>query len=67
MELSAALAFLREGDTLVVWKLDRYGRSMTHLFQTVAEIEGRGVGFRLLTESIDTTTPMGGLASLSVT
>lgn len=59
--LNDALAFLREGDTLVVWKLDRLGRSMTHLLQTVADLEGRGVGFRSLTENIDTTTPTGRL------
>tara|TARA_R100000935_G_scaffold52035_1_gene78969 strand:+ start:422 stop:982 length:561 start_codon:yes stop_codon:yes gene_type:complete len=59
--LTAALSFLREGDTMVVWKLDRLGRSMTHLLQTVAELEGRGVGFRSLTENIDTTTPTGRL------
>lgn len=59
--LTDALAFLREGDTLVVWKLDRLGRSMTHLLATVAELEGRGVGFRSLTENIDTTTPTGRL------
>ena len=41
--LNEALAYLREGDTLVVWKLDRLGRSMTHLLQTVTELEGRGV------------------------
>lgn len=59
--LNAALSFLRDGDTLVVWKLDRLGRSMTHLLQTVADLEGRGVGFRSLTESVDTTTPTGRL------
>ena len=40
--LYAALSFLRDGDTLVVWKLDRLGRSMTHLLQTVSDLEGRG-------------------------
>lgn len=61
LSLSAALAYLREGDTLTVWKLDRLGRSLPHLVQTVAELEQRGVGFRSLTESIDTTTPGGRL------
>ena len=42
--LNAALSFLREGDTLVVWKMDRLGRSMTHLLQTVADLEKRSVG-----------------------
>lgn len=59
--LNAALSFLRQGDTLTVWKLDRFGRSMTHLLQTVTELESRGVGFRSLTETIDTTTPTGRL------
>ncbi len=59
--LNAALSFLRDGDTLVVWKLDRLGRSMTHLLQTVTNLEGRGVGFRSLTENVDTTTPTGRL------
>jgi Site-specific recombinases, DNA invertase Pin homologs len=59
--LEAALAFLREGDTLVVWKLDRLGRSLPHLVQTVAALERRQVGFRSLTESIDTGTPNGRL------
>ena len=59
--MGEALRYLREGDTLVVWKLDRLGRSMTHLLQTVAALEARGVGFRSLTEAIDTTTPAGRL------
>ena len=53
--------FLRDGDTLVVWRLDRLGRSMKHLLETVAILEERGVGFRSLTENIDTTTPSGRL------
>lgn len=59
--LTEALSFLREGDTLIVWKLDRLGRSMSHLLQTVADLEGRGVGLKSLTENIDTTTPTGRL------
>lgn len=60
-ELNAAFAHLRKGDTLVVWRLDRLGRSMKHLLETVAELEERGVGFMSLTENIDTTTPTGRL------
>ena len=59
--LGQALAFLRDGDTLVVWRLDRLGRSMTHLLQTVSELDAGGIGFRSLTETIDTTTPTGRL------
>lgn len=59
--LTAALDYLREGDTLVVWKLDRLGRSMSHLLKTVSDLEERGVGFRSLTEQIDTTTSAGRL------
>ena len=59
--LDAALRYLRADDTLVVWKLDRLGRSMSHLLQVVGDLEARGVGFRSLTESIDTTTPTGRL------
>jgi DNA invertase Pin-like site-specific DNA recombinase len=55
--LAGALSFVRSGDILVVWKLDRLGRSLPHLIETVNELEGRGVGFRSLTEAIDTTTP----------
>ena len=46
---------------MAVWRLDRLGRSLPHLVQTVAELEQHGVGFRSLTESIDTTTPNGRL------
>lgn len=52
---------LREGDTLVVWRLDRLGRSLKHLIDTVNDLEARGVGFKSLTENIDTTTPGGRL------
>lgn len=57
--LEAALAYVKEGDCLVVWKLDRLGRSLTHLLQIVNELKVRGVGFRSLTEQMDTTTPHG--------
>src|SRR5450631_26922 len=60
--LTETLSFLRDGqDTLVVWRLDRLGRSLRHLIDTVSQLEERGVGFRSLTESIDTTTPSGRL------
>lgn len=60
--LAACLKALREGDTLVVWKLDRLGRSLKHLVNTVADLHDRGVGFRVLTgTAIDTTTPGGKL------
>jgi DNA invertase Pin-like site-specific DNA recombinase len=59
--LEAALGYLREGDTLVVWKLDRLGRSLTYLVETVHRLEVRGVGFKSLQEHIDTTTPGGKL------
>jgi len=59
--LREALAYVREGDVLVTWKLDRLGRSLPHLIETVAALEKRGVGFRSITEAIDTTTPGGRL------
>lgn len=59
--LSSALAYLREGDVLVVWRLDRLGRSLSHLIKVITELEARGVGFQSLTEAMDTTTPAGRL------
>jgi DNA invertase Pin-like site-specific DNA recombinase len=59
--LEEALAYVREGDTLVVWRLDRLGRSLNHLIETVADLNDRKIGFRSLTESIDTTTSGGKL------
>jgi DNA invertase Pin-like site-specific DNA recombinase len=59
--LSEALQYVREGDTLVVWKLDRLGRSLKHLIETVTVLDEQGIGFRSITESIDTTTPGGKL------
>ncbi len=52
---------LRPGDTVVVWRLDRLGRSIRHLIDTMTELNDQGVGFRSLTENIDTTTPGGRL------
>jgi len=59
--LQAALDYVRDGEVLVVWKLDRLGRSLPHLIETVTALSKRGVGFRSLTEAIDTTTPGGRL------
>jgi DNA invertase Pin-like site-specific DNA recombinase len=59
--LGLALEYLRDGDVLVVWRLDRLGRSLPHLIEVIGALEARGVGFRSLTESIDTTTSGGRL------
>ena len=59
--LTQALDHLRPGDTLVVWRLDRLGRSLGHLIETVSGLETRGIGFVSLTEQIDTTTSGGTL------
>jgi DNA invertase Pin-like site-specific DNA recombinase len=59
--LNEVLAYCREGDTLVVWKLDRLGRSLQHLIETVQELQKHGIGFNSLQESIDTTTSGGKL------
>ena len=54
--LTAALSHLRSGDTLVVWRLDRLGRSLRHLIDTVTMLHEKGIGFKSLQENIDTTT-----------
>jgi DNA invertase Pin-like site-specific DNA recombinase len=54
-------SFLRDGDVLVVWRLDRLGRSQPHLTEVISALEARGVGFRSLTENIDTTRSGGRL------
>jgi len=59
--LTEALDFLRPGDVLVVWKLDRLGRSLKYLIEVITRLNERGIGFRSLTEQIDTTTPGGKL------
>jgi len=59
--LEQLLDQLRPGDTLVVWKLDRLGRSLRHLVDTVTALADRGIGFRSLQEAIDTTTRGGKL------
>jgi DNA invertase Pin-like site-specific DNA recombinase len=60
-ELDAALAYLREGDVLVVVKLDRLGRSVQHLVDTMLDLQQRGCGFRAITQGIDSTTTVGKL------
>src|SRR5215216_969077 len=59
--LTEALSHLRDGDTLVVWRLDRLGRSLRHLIDTITALNERGIGFKSLQENIDTTTSGGKL------
>ena len=59
--LDEALSYVRSGDTFVVWRLDRLGRSLPHLISTMTDLEERGIGFKSLTENIDTTTSGGKL------
>ena len=59
--LTEALTYVRAGDTLVVWKLDRLGRSLTDLITRIKELNDRKIGFKSLTEQIDTTTSGGKL------
>ena len=60
-ELQAALDFLREGDTLVVWKLSRLARSIAQIIRTATELEQRSIALRVLSRNIDTSTPEGRL------
>jgi DNA invertase Pin-like site-specific DNA recombinase len=59
--LNLALTHLRDGDTLIVWRLDRLGRSLKHLIETVTTLKEQGVSFKSLTENIDTSTATGTL------
>lgn len=59
--LIEAISYVRDGDVLVVWRLDRLGRSLRHLIETVNDLSKRGVAFKSLQEQIDTTTSGGKL------
>ena len=59
--LDEALNYVREGDTLVVWRLDRLGRSLKHLIEPITNLNNREIGFKSSTENIDTTTSGGKL------
>lgn len=59
--LLQALDYMEEGDCLVVWKLDRLGRSLTHLLEIIESLKKRNINFKSLTENIDTTTAQGAL------
>ena len=59
--LARALEYVKSGDTLVVWKLDRLGRSLQHLIEIVSQLKLKDVGFKSLTEGMDTSIPSGEL------
>ena len=59
--LEQALSHLRQGDTFVVWRLDRLGRSLKHLIETVTKLQAQGIAFQSITENIDTSTATGQL------
>jgi DNA invertase Pin-like site-specific DNA recombinase len=59
--LARAIEYVKEGDVLVVWKLDRLGRSLPHLIEIVNQLKSKGVGFKSLTEGMDTSSPSGEL------
>jgi DNA invertase Pin-like site-specific DNA recombinase len=61
VELEACVRHLRKGDTLVIWRLDRLGRSLKHLLEIVAELKAKDVALVSLTEALDTSTPSGRL------
>lgn len=61
--LNEALNFLRKGDTLLVWRLDRLGRTVKHLIDTLNWLEEQGIGFKSLHENIDTISPTGKLVT----
>ena len=60
-QLKAAFEYLRDGDTLVVWKLSRLARSLKQVIQTVQDMQARNLEFKVLTQNIDTSTPEGRL------
>jgi DNA invertase Pin-like site-specific DNA recombinase len=60
-ELKAALSYMRKGDTLVVWKLDRLARSMKQLIETIESFQDQGIGLKSLQDPIDTSSPSGKL------
>jgi len=60
-ELKSALEYMREGDTLVVWKLSRLARSLRQIIKTAHDLEQREIGLKVLTRNIDTGTPEGRL------
>ena len=61
-QLQSALDWMREGDTLIVWRIDRLSRSMSQLIEIVEGLDERGIGFRSIEEGVDTTTSGGRLA-----
>ena len=60
-QLQEALNYMREGDILVIWKLSRLARSITQIIHTVKNLEERGIGLKVITQNIDTSTPEGRL------
>jgi DNA invertase Pin-like site-specific DNA recombinase len=59
--LDEAISYVRAGDTIAVWRLDRLGRSLQHLIETISKLDAQNIGFKSLTENIDTTTSGGKL------